>query len=153
MLVKYMISCYYTNVSYRRKNGVLSYGNINSTLDFVVVAIFAVTMILSKLSKWVGFFKYADIISAAPPGSSIASSFSAYLDFSNGAGILPGRRAACTAGGFSRLLPLCFSVLPARMLPYQPLRSTSISSITFLYTRSFFAYADSMFRFFLGSFA
>lgn len=62
MIVKYMTSCYYTNVSYRRKNGVLSYGNMNSTLDFVLFAIFIVTMILSKCSKWVSIFKYADVV-------------------------------------------------------------------------------------------
>lgn len=62
MLVKYMINCFYTNINYRKKNGLLSFGTLNSTLDFVVVAIFIVTMILSKLSKWVGIFKYADCI-------------------------------------------------------------------------------------------
>lgn len=62
MLVKYMINCFYTNINYRKKNGLLSFGTINSTLDFVAVAVFIVTMILSKLSKWVGIFKYADCI-------------------------------------------------------------------------------------------
>ena len=38
MIVKYMTSCYYTNVSYRRKNGVLSFGNVNSTIDFISFA-------------------------------------------------------------------------------------------------------------------
>lgn len=73
--------------------------------------------------------------------------------FPNGAGILPGKRVADTVGDFFRLQPLYFSVLPVQMLPYQPLRSTSISSITFLYTRSFFAYMERLFRFFWGSFA
>ena len=60
MIAKYMTSCYYTNVSYRRKSGVLSYGNINSTLDFILFAMFIVTMILSKCSKWVSILKYVD---------------------------------------------------------------------------------------------
>jgi divalent metal cation (Fe/Co/Zn/Cd) transporter len=62
MLVKYMINCFYTNINYRKKNGLLSFGTLNSTLDFVAVAIFIVTMILSKLSKWIGVFKYADCV-------------------------------------------------------------------------------------------
>lgn len=60
MIAKYMSSCYYTNVSYRRKSGVLSYGNLNSTLDFILFAIFIITMILSKCSKWLEILKYAD---------------------------------------------------------------------------------------------
>jgi len=64
MIVKYMINCFYTNVNYRKKNGILSYGTINSTLDFVAILVFIVTMILSKLSKWVGIFKYADALGA-----------------------------------------------------------------------------------------
>ena len=62
MMVKYMINCFYTNVNYRMKSGILSYGTINSSLDFITVAIFIVTMILSKSSKWVGIFKYADVL-------------------------------------------------------------------------------------------
>lgn len=62
MTIKYMVSCYYTSVSYRRKNGLLSYGNIISTLDFISFALFIGTMILVKLSKWVTIFKYADIL-------------------------------------------------------------------------------------------
>ena len=65
MIVKYMTSCYYTNVSYRRKIGVLSYGNVNSTIDFISFAIFIVTMILSKCSRWLSILKYADQVGAA----------------------------------------------------------------------------------------
>lgn len=60
ILVKYMISCYYTNLGYRKKSGMLTYGNINSTLDFVIVVIFIVTMIFSKCSRWLDILKYAD---------------------------------------------------------------------------------------------
>lgn len=62
MIVKYMANCYYTNVSYRRKSGLLSYGNINSSLDFLVFAMFIVVMILSKCSRWLEILKYADIV-------------------------------------------------------------------------------------------
>lgn len=65
MIVKYMSGCYYTNVSYRKRNGLLSYGNINSTIDFVLFAAYIVTMILSKCSKWVSIFKYADQLGTA----------------------------------------------------------------------------------------
>ena len=65
ILVKYMISCYYTNLGSRKKSGMLTYGNINSTLDFVIVVIFIVTMILSKCSRWVNILKYADQLGAA----------------------------------------------------------------------------------------
>ncbi len=62
MIVKYMANCYYTNVNYRRKVGMLSYGNINSSLDFIVFAMFIVTMIISKCSRWLEILKYADVV-------------------------------------------------------------------------------------------
>ena len=62
MIVKYMANCYYTNVNYKRKSGMLSYGNINSTLDFVSLVIFIVVMILSKCSRWLAILKYADVV-------------------------------------------------------------------------------------------
>ena len=62
MIVKYMANCYYTNVNYRRKVGMLSYGNINSSLDFIVFAMFIVIMIISKCSRWLEILKYADVV-------------------------------------------------------------------------------------------
>lgn len=62
MIVKYMANCYYTNVNYKRRVGMLSYGNIISTLDFVVLIMFIVVMILSKCSKWLEILKYADVV-------------------------------------------------------------------------------------------
>ena len=62
MIVKYMANCYYTNVNYRRKVGMLSYGNINSSLDFIVFAMFIVVMIISKCSRWLEILKYADVV-------------------------------------------------------------------------------------------
>ena len=47
----------------------------------------------------------------------------------------------------ARTLLLCSLILQELMRLYQPLRSTSISSVTFLYTRSFFAYSPSFARF------
>lgn len=60
MIVKYMANCYYTNVSYKRKSGMLSYGNINSSLDFITFAMFIVVMIISKCSRWLDILKYVD---------------------------------------------------------------------------------------------
>ncbi len=62
MIVKYMANCYYTNVNYRRKVGMLSYGNINSSLDFIVFAMFIVIMIISKCSRWLEILIYADVV-------------------------------------------------------------------------------------------
>ncbi len=64
MVIKYMIGCYYTNLSYRKKEGILSYGNMNSNMDFIIVGIVLVSMILTKISKWVSILKYADIVGA-----------------------------------------------------------------------------------------
>ena len=60
IIVKYLIGCFYTNVNYQKRKGILSYGNFNSSLDFVVYGIILATLILGKVSKWVGIFKYAD---------------------------------------------------------------------------------------------
>jgi divalent metal cation (Fe/Co/Zn/Cd) transporter len=62
MIVKYMANCYYTNVNYKRRVGMLSYGNINSSLDFIALVMFVVVMILSKCSRWLEILKYADVV-------------------------------------------------------------------------------------------
>lgn len=60
LLIRYIISCFYTNINYQKKKGLLSYGNINSNLDFYNVGVIIGVLVLSKLSKWVDIFKYAD---------------------------------------------------------------------------------------------
>lgn len=62
IIVRYVVSCFYTNISYQKKKGLLSYGKINSTLDFVIYGIILGSLVLSKLSKWVKILKYADIV-------------------------------------------------------------------------------------------
>ena len=60
LVVKYLISCFYTNINYQKKKGLLSYGNLNSSIDFIIYGILLLTLVLGKVSKWVWFLKYAD---------------------------------------------------------------------------------------------
>ena len=60
IIVKYLIGCYYTNIHFQQKKGLLDYGTINSTLDFVVTGVILATLIIGKISKWVSIFRYAD---------------------------------------------------------------------------------------------
>jgi divalent metal cation (Fe/Co/Zn/Cd) transporter len=60
LVVKYLVSCFYTNINYQKKKGILSYGNLNSSVDFIIYGILLLTLILGKVNKWVWFLKYAD---------------------------------------------------------------------------------------------
>ena len=60
LVVKYLVSCFYTNINYQKKKGILSYGTLNSSIDFIIYGILLLTLILGKVSKWVWFLKYAD---------------------------------------------------------------------------------------------
>lgn len=60
ILIKYLVSCIYTNTSYQKKSGILTYGNVNSNVDFYVYGVILGTLVLSKLSKFFSIFKYAD---------------------------------------------------------------------------------------------
>ena len=62
VLARYMVGCFYSNSNYRKKKGILGFSNINSNIDFYMAGIIIVVLILSKVSKWVEIFKYADII-------------------------------------------------------------------------------------------
>lgn len=62
VLARYMAGCFYSNSNYRKKKGILGFSNINSNIDFYMAGIILVVLILSKVSKWVEIFKYADII-------------------------------------------------------------------------------------------
>ncbi len=73
IIVRYIVSCFYTNVSYQKKKGLLTYGKINSTYDFVGYGIILGVLVLSKLSKWIDFLKYVDRI-----GTILISGFAIY---------------------------------------------------------------------------
>lgn len=62
LIMRYIVSCFYTNFSYQKKKGLLSYGNILSNIDFCSYGIIILALILMKVSKWVKVFKYADRI-------------------------------------------------------------------------------------------
>lgn len=62
VLARYMAGCFYSNNNYRKKNGILGFSNINSNTDFYMAGIIIVVLILSKISKWVEIFKYADVV-------------------------------------------------------------------------------------------
>lgn len=60
LLIRYIVGCFYTNAGYQKKKGLLSYGIINSNVDFIIYGILFGTLVLSKISKWIEIFKYAD---------------------------------------------------------------------------------------------
>lgn len=60
IIIRYFGSCFYTNISYQKKKGLLSYGNINSSIDFYNYGVIIGVLIFSKLSRWLDIFKYAD---------------------------------------------------------------------------------------------
>lgn len=62
LIMRYIVGCFYTNLSYQQRKGLLSYGNIISNIDFYNYAVIIGALILMKVSKWVSVFKYADIL-------------------------------------------------------------------------------------------
>jgi len=62
LIMRYIVSCFYTNVSYQKKKGLLSYGNILSNVDFYNYGIIILALVLMKVSKWAEFLKYAERI-------------------------------------------------------------------------------------------
>lgn len=60
MLVRYLAGCFYTNINYQKKKGILGYTIINSNVDFYNYGVLLGVLILSKLSKWIDILKYAD---------------------------------------------------------------------------------------------
>ena len=60
LIMRYIVSCFYTNVGYQRKKGLLSYSNIRSNVDFYSYGIILLALVLMKVSKWVSWLKYAD---------------------------------------------------------------------------------------------
>jgi len=65
LIVRYIVSCFYTNISYQRKEGLLTLGTIKSNIDFISYGVIFGALILSKLSKWIDIFKYADRLGTA----------------------------------------------------------------------------------------
>ena len=64
LMARYVVSCFYTNASYQRKKGLLSFGTIGSSFDFANYIIILVAMVLMKISKWVAILRFADRIGA-----------------------------------------------------------------------------------------
>ena len=62
LIMRYIVSCFYTNFSYQKKKGLLSYGNILSNVDFYNYGIILLALILMKASRWASVLKYADRI-------------------------------------------------------------------------------------------
>ena len=64
MIIRYITTCFYTNMSYQKRKGLLLVGSLSSTVDFVIYGIIILAMILMKISRWVSVLKYADIAGA-----------------------------------------------------------------------------------------
>ncbi len=62
VIVRYITSCFTTNISYQKKEGLLLIGKINSSIDFVNYGVVLGALILTKLGKWIKIFKYGDIL-------------------------------------------------------------------------------------------
>lgn len=60
LICRYAVSCFYTNVSYQKKKGLLTLGSVPSNVDFISYGIILGAFILNKLSKWFAICKYAD---------------------------------------------------------------------------------------------
>ena len=61
-IIRYIVSCFMTNVSYQKREGVLLIGKMHSTIDFISYGVVLGALVLTKLSKWVKIFKYGDIL-------------------------------------------------------------------------------------------
>ncbi len=61
-IIRYITSCFMTNMSYQKKEGVLLIGKMHSTIDFISYGVVLGALILTKLSKWIKIFKYGDIL-------------------------------------------------------------------------------------------
>ncbi len=61
-IIRYIVSCFMTNVSYQKREGVLLIGKMHSTIDFISYGVILGALLLTKLSKWVKIFKYGDIL-------------------------------------------------------------------------------------------
>lgn len=60
LFLRYMLGCYYTNINYQKKKGILGYGVINSTLDFIMIGIVLGSLILYKIGYFVPILRYTD---------------------------------------------------------------------------------------------
>ncbi len=64
VIARYLVGCFYANINFKKKNGILGYSNVNSNTDFYMAGIMILVLILSKVSKWVEVLKYADKVGA-----------------------------------------------------------------------------------------
>lgn len=60
LIIRYLVSCYFTNKSYQKKKGLLSFGVIYSSVDFYHYGVILLAFLFMKLSGWISLFKYAD---------------------------------------------------------------------------------------------
>lgn len=60
LIIRYVVSCYFTNTSYQKKKGLLSFGVIHSTVDFYNYGVILVALVLMKMTGWFSIFRYAD---------------------------------------------------------------------------------------------
>ena len=60
IIVRYVVTALSVNNNYTRGEGLLTYSNLNSNVDFFNYVVIIVSLILCKVSKWVNILKYAD---------------------------------------------------------------------------------------------
>ncbi len=59
-LIRYIVCSFTIIMNYNKKKGLLSYSGMNSTVDFLQYGILLGSLIFTKLSRFIGFFRYAD---------------------------------------------------------------------------------------------
>lgn len=60
IIARYVVTALSVNNNYTKGEGLLTYSNLNSNVDFFNYIVIIVSLVLCKVSKWVDILKYAD---------------------------------------------------------------------------------------------
>ena len=60
IVIRHFTCCIYTNLSFQKREGLLTFNNKISNMDFIIYAIFILDLVCSKCSRWVDLLKYSD---------------------------------------------------------------------------------------------
>lgn len=73
LFVRYTVTCFGIINTYNRRKGTLLVGNVNSSLEFIVLGVILGSLIVSKLGYFVNVLKYGDVL-----GTIVISLISSY---------------------------------------------------------------------------
>lgn len=60
IIARYIVTALSVSTNYSKKEGLLTYSNLNSNVDFFSYVVIIGSLILCKISKWIDILKYAD---------------------------------------------------------------------------------------------